>query len=75
MKSLTILLAALLISGCSVGTSSNIEVDGNDLVYFKDNRTDLCFAVVASKKAGSLDTTGLGMTEVECTERVLNLIQ
>jgi len=74
MKLLTILLAVLLISGCSVSTSSNIKVNGNDLVYFKDNRTDMCFAAVASKQAGSTDTTGLGITQVECTDRVLNLI-
>jgi len=75
MKLLTILLAVLLISGCSVSTSSNIKVNGNDLIYFKDNRTDMCFAAVASKHAGSTDTTGLGITQVECTYRVLNLIQ
>lgn len=75
MKLLAILLVAVFISGCSVSTSSNIKVDGNDLVYFKDNRTDMCFAAVASKKAGSTDTTGLGITQIECTDRVLNLIE
>ena len=75
MKLLAILLVAVFISGCSVSTSSNIKVDGNDLVYFKDNRTDMCFAAVASKKAGSTDTTGLGITQVEYTDRVLNLIE
>ncbi len=75
MELLKILLVVVLISGCSVSTSSNIKVNGNDLIYFKDKRTDMCFAAVASKKAGEPDTTGLGITQVECTDRVLNLIQ
>ena len=70
-----LLVVVLLISGCSVSTSSNIKVNGNDLIYFKDKRTDMCFAAVASKKAGSTNTTGLGITQVECNDRVLNLIQ
>jgi len=66
MKKLTTLLFALLLCSCSVNTSSNVDFKGKDLVYFKDSRTNLCFAVVASRKAVSLEATGLGVTCVPC---------
>lgn len=69
-----IIALVLLLSGCGVNTSSNIDVKGTDLRYFKDPRTDMCYAIVASRKTGSFDTTGLGMTNVECTQEVLNLL-
>jgi hypothetical protein len=64
----------LLLAGCGVNTSSNIDVKGTDLRYFKDPRTDMCYAIVASRKTGSFDTTGLGLTNVECTPEVEDLL-
>ena len=74
MKKLTTLLFALLLCSCSVNTSSNVNFKGEDLIYFKDSRTNLCFAVVASRKTASFDTTGLGVTCVPC-ENVEHLIK
>lgn len=74
MKNLFVIPLVTLIAGCGVNTSSNIDVDGTDLRYFKDSRTDMCYAVVASRKARSIDTSGLGMTNVECTQEVLDLL-
>lgn len=38
----------------------------NKVTYVRDARTDLCFAIVASRKTGSFSPTGLGITEVPC---------
>jgi len=74
MKKLIVICVTLFLCSCSVNTSSNVNFKGEDLKYFKDNRTGLCFAVVASRKAASLETTGLGVTCVPC-EKVKHLIK
>ena len=75
MKKLTILLGLVIaLTSCSVNTSSNVDFDGTDIVYFKDKRTGLCFGAVASRKTGSVSTTGLGVTCVPC-ESVEHLIK
>jgi hypothetical protein len=74
MKKLLLLIYLIILSSCSVNTSSNIDVKGKDLKYFKDTRTNLCYAIVASRKSGSFDTTGLGVTCVPC-EKVKHLIK
>ena len=61
-----IILALALLGSCSVNTSGNIDIDADDLQYFKDDRTGLCFAAVASRKSLSADATGLGLTCVPC---------
>ena len=58
----------LLFTACSVNTSSNIEIDGADIQYVKDPRSGLCFAFIASRKAGSASPTGLGFTECDCAK-------
>jgi len=65
----------LLLTACGVSSSDNVNVDANDLTYIKDSRTGLCYAVVASRKAMSVDTTGLGFTMVTCNEKVMALIK
>lgn len=75
MKQISIIAMALLIAGCGVSTSSNVNVDGDDVRYVQDERTGLCFAVTASRKAFKVDTTGLGFTNVPCTEEVLALVK
>jgi hypothetical protein len=75
MKRLVIVLGlALMIGGCSVNSSDNVNIDGEDMVYFKDSRTNLCFGAVASRKAMTASTTGLGVTCVPC-ESVKHLIK
>ena len=61
-----ILLLLAILSGCSVNTSSNIDIDVKDIKYVKDNERDLCFAFVASEKSFETEASGLGMTEVPC---------
>ena len=58
------------VAGCSVNPS---ELDdkyaqgfANKMKYAKDNKTGLCFAMVASRKTGYFNSTGLGVTMVPC---------
>lgn len=75
MKPVLCIAAALLLSACDVNTSGNIDFDANDLSYFKDVRTGLCFAAVASRKTMSAEASGFGLAEVRCTPKVLSLIR
>ena len=77
MKKLVLILgivALMFLGSCGVRTSSNINIDGKDLKYFKDDRTGLCFAIVASRKSFKVSATGLGLTCVPC-ENVEHLIK
>lgn len=38
------------------------------ITYVKDSRTGLCFALVASRKTGDTNQTGMGMSEVPCNK-------
>lgn len=70
--------SALLVSfltACGVNTSGNISVNANNFQYVQDQRTGLCFAVVASRRTARAETTGLGLTEVPCTDEVKELIR
>lgn len=62
----TIAMIILGLSSCSVSTSSKINVDVNDIMYIKDSRTGLCYAIVASEKATEASSSGLGITQVPC---------
>jgi hypothetical protein len=59
---------------CGVNSSGNINFNASDVKYVKDHRTNLCFAVTASRKAASLETSGFGLTCVPC-EAVKHLIK
>jgi len=48
-----------------ISTSSNVSIDAEDIQYFKDDRYNLCFAVVASGRFFE-DASGLGFTSVPC---------
>ena len=64
------LVMSLSLTGCSVEPS---KIDGDhaikmatELTYFKDSRTGLCFATIASRKTGTANQSGLGLTCVPC---------
>jgi len=67
---IVVLLTGLIIFGCSVEpskvTDSNAEDMGSKITYFRDSRTGICFAVIASRRTGSTDQSGLGLTQVDC---------
>lgn len=53
--------------------TGNINFDANDVGYFKDNRTGLCFAAVASRKSFDANASGFGLTNVPCSDAVVAL--
>jgi len=71
MKRLVTVLA--LVCGCASDTG-RVDFDPDDVTYHQDERTGLCFAAVGSESAMSLSSSGLGMSQVDCTEKVLALI-
>ena len=60
----------LILSGCSVKPSELTDEDTKSFIskvkYGKDKRTGLCFAIVSSRKATSVSTSGIGITNVPC---------
>lgn len=68
MKKILALICIAFLASCSVNTSKidGGNIDPNDITYFKDSRTGLCFAIMASRKTGDASSTGLGMTCVPC---------
>lgn len=68
MKNIKIIFVALILTlmSCNAGTGSMGNVQTDKIQYYQDKRTGLCFAVLGSKKAVSMETTGMGMTCVPC---------
>ncbi len=68
---LSLLLLPLLAS-CDVEPSkidaAHAAKLGAGLTYFKDTRTGLCFAAIATRKTGKTDQSGMGLTMVPCEE-------
>ena len=71
------MLVVSIFSGCSVNPSGLSDKYAKDFVskikYVKDKRTDVCFAMVASRKTADTDQTGIGISEVPC-EKVKHLL-
>jgi hypothetical protein len=65
-KIITILMIGVMMTSCSVHTTDNVDIDASDIQYVKDDRTGLCFGIVASRKSFDTDATGLGVTCVPC---------
>ena len=74
-KILLVLSAVLGLSACEVNTSSNIDFEAEDIKFVRHHGTDLCFALSASRKSWDTNATGLGLTTVPCSEKVLSLIE
>ena len=68
---LSIGLIILLSSSCAVKPSKvkNHKKFAKNITYIYDEKTGLCFAVVATKKRFNVNQSGIGMACVPC-ERV-----
>jgi hypothetical protein len=77
-KMFIILCLGFLIVSCDVQPSKISSSDAKDMAekitYTKDERTGLCFAVIASRKALKANQSGLGLTVVPC-EKVERFIK
>lgn len=78
MRFILISLIFVFMIGCSVNPSkigsSEAQEFAEKITYVKDHRTNLCFAIVATRKTGDMNSTGMGITEVPCND-VKYLIQ
>ena len=79
MKTLILIAAALSLMGCKVEPQEvgDGEFDPNKIAYFKDRRTNVCYAVVSYSR---FDTTGrmaAGMSHaaVPCSPEVERLVR
>ena len=75
-KTLLALFVVIVIglTGCSTRTSGDVIVYANEIKYVKDYRTNLCFAFLASRKAGHFNMSGMGMANVPCNDKVEKLL-
>jgi hypothetical protein len=59
-----------LLVGCDINPSKFGQEEAksfaNNITYTYDNRTKLCFALVASRKTGVASQSGMGISEVPC---------
>jgi len=75
MKKFIILgIVVIGLAACDVNTSGNINFDADDISYFRDSRTGLCFAAVASHKSFNPYASGFGLTNVPCSDSIVALI-
>lgn len=65
-----ICLCLISLVGCSVEPSkiekSEAKKMAKKITYFRDTRTGLCFATIASRKTGQASQSGLGLSYVPC---------
>ncbi|MCP4215673.1 MAG: hypothetical protein GY765_13550 [bacterium] len=60
-----VLLAACDINPSKFGKEEAQEFTKN-ITYVKDNKTGLCFALIASRRTGVASQSGMGITTVPC---------
>jgi hypothetical protein len=73
IKNQILTLLLILIVGVSCGTKTGKvgDVNTDDISYFKDGRTNVCFAIVGAKKGtdfGPNESTSIGMACVPCEQ-------
>ncbi len=68
-KLLSVFIMLFTLTACSVEPSkvTNTSKYAEKLSYFKDSY-GLCYAIVASRKTGQANQTGLAMTSVPCNK-------
>ena len=67
---LTPILFVLLLSGCTSMHKgvTDVNVSGEDIVYLKDERTNLCFAALFIQNKIGTSVRMMGMTRVPCED-------
>jgi hypothetical protein len=65
-----IILIMIILFGCSVNPSKlgddYVKKFVNNINCAKNTKYNLCFCVVASRRTGSTDSTGIGLTNIPC---------
>lgn len=71
---LVFIVIAFVMTSCNVKSSKVEKFDTNNIIYVKDDRCDICYAVVASRKQMKAEQNGLGFTVVDC-KKVEHLLE
>lgn len=77
-KIILILLIGLLFLGSCGSKSGKVgSVDAEDITYFKDSRTNLCYAIIGAKKGMNFidESESIGMACVPCENIPLTLLK
>ena len=69
MKKFLLILLGLFFVGCSVNPSKvdKPEKFMKTITYVKDERTGLCFSIIATRKSFATYQSGVGMACVPCS--------
>jgi len=69
---LIVLSCMFLAVGCDVNPSKVGDEQAVEFIekitYVQDTETGLCFAIIATRKTGSTDQSGIGITQVPCDQ-------
>ena len=71
MKEIRLSIIAIILltmSSCEVNRSGNNKFNESDIKYVKDSKTNLCFALMTSRKALSGAISGFGFTQAPCED-------
>lgn len=63
-KNFLIIIAMLVLISCGVNSSSNININPNDIKIIR--KGNLCFGIIASRKSFQVSTTGMGLAYIPC---------
>jgi len=76
IKYLSIFISIFILMSCSARLVkiNNPEKIGNKLSYFQDQKTGLCFAVIAIKSDFNISQGGMSITQVPC-ENIKKIIK
>lgn len=70
MRFVIMLVVLFFVIGCDINPSKFGHDEAmsfaENLTYVKDKRTGLCFAIVASRRTGDAEQSGMGITQVPC---------
>ena len=67
-QGLCLVMLFLSSTGCTdwYQAATDVDVYGRDIVYLKDDRTNLCFALLFLENKVGTDVEEMGMTQVPC---------
>ena len=77
MKKLSLIFMGLMFitfsiigTSCSSRTGKVGKIDSEDITYFKDHNTGLCFAIIGAKHGDDVfsESTSIGLTCVPCEQ-------
>jgi len=67
IKLLLLMLIVVIFTACQSTTGKVGNIDPNDITYFEDPRTGICYAIIGAREGDSFnESTSIGLTIVPC---------